>query len=955
MKSVEDRVLEEGMWGANLIKPDANLVDYIQVVIKSQLDTSSGPLVGHQILLSISLEARHKHTNRVLEDDALQVDSPEQDPVDDFDDEEIDELHLPPTPSPAFERANPFDALDGSAKSPSKKVERLRRPKEKPREQQLDYPQSLPYETESLEEMDQKLELIVRRLVDCVRAKDYDVGFIQWNHRLECWISLKYPMRRDLRARLARLYFEISVLPGMDARLIDIAVNQAIALLEPKKRIDISDLQLPWRPLYDLLKKELFPKQRKTGLTNVATTLLSLVEYSQRFFPPHEIPAMLASFLPRLSPNLNSIIATQAFCTHFLPLSHPQYYLPAIFKLWEAFQSDIYDEQWLDFFERIAVKHVDPRESHPEIVDELRQMVKDKGEYVAEKVRVEDLLEDSTYTHRQDGVPGHGSGMQHGLKTPGGSAAMPKWRGIRKDVGIFTEEQFSFIMTKCLRAMGCRVGGGTKAGAKSVAAADFATQDNAASGISLTMKRPTERVASFATIIVYSISADSQAQGATPMGSTVPSRAGSPPPGARSTPVSNGLLGQALGVTPKKERTYLAGSKALDALAKLIQATEGYFHPSNYGSWAPLLGRFLQNITWEFYKRFKEEQRPDCRTPVEWRLTPEIRQEFVKTIRTVAFLSMFSRDPITIANTQSALKTMALLEPDLIFPSLLERAYPALETLTETHRTRAVITALSTTSPALLSRFNYPSGAKHLLPLLELCLPGLDVNDPIKTMSTGMFVLQACSQVIIDDLTRPELSVRETNGEAGMDVDVEGGSGVPRIELDGDDDLKLRRQEEDEAVRTMTAGFPDWVSNFFRGILAVFESLPEPGKGNRNGGKQEDQMTQTLIAACDFLCGQLSPYLFDLALDIVQREVTSNIRSNSSRVVSQLVSCFARSDSKKTLAKFFDLCDMNIRAELESGAGSTRSTRTDNPIESDTTLHWWTGLLTGAVTNAGEA
>lgn len=59
------------------------------------------------------------------------------------------------------------------------------------------------------------------------------------------------------------------VLPGMDARLVDIAANSCMALLESKKRIDISDLQLDWRPIYAILEKELFPKQRKTGLTFV--------------------------------------------------------------------------------------------------------------------------------------------------------------------------------------------------------------------------------------------------------------------------------------------------------------------------------------------------------------------------------------------------------------------------------------------------------------------------------------------------------------------------------------------------------------------------------------------------------------------------------------------------------------------------------------------------------------
>lgn len=82
--------------------------------------------------------------------------------------------------------------------------------------------------------------------------------------------------------------------------------------------------------------------------------------------------------------------------------------------------------------------------------------------------------------------------------------------------------------------------------------------------------------------------------------------------------------------------------------------------------------------------------------------------------------------------------------------------------------------------------------------------------------------------------------------------------------------------------------------------------------------------------------------------------VTTSIRSNSARVVSQLTSCFARADAAKTIAKFLPVCALNIRAELEGGASSTRTTSTQTPIESDVALHWWIGILTGAVTNAGE-
>jgi proteasome activator subunit 4 len=124
----------------------------------------------------------------------------------------------------------------------------------------------------------------------------------------------------------------------------------------------------------------------------------------------------------------------------------------------------------------------------------------------------------------------------------------------------------SLILILFCRLAGVPVGGGTKAGAEGVAASDFATSDAGATGVSLTMKRPTEKLGSFAALIVYSMSVDAPVAGA-----------------GASRPASPGK---------KNERTYLAGSKALDALAKLIQATEGFFHPSNYGAWAPHLVSF---------------------------------------------------------------------------------------------------------------------------------------------------------------------------------------------------------------------------------------------------------------------------------------------------------------------------------------------------------------------------
>ena len=88
------------------------------------------------------------------------------------------------------------------------------------------------------------------------------------------------------------------------------------------------------------------------------------------------------------------------------------------------------------------------------------------------------------------------------------------------------------------------------------------------------------------------------------------------------------------------------------------------------------------------------------------------------------------------------------------------------------------------------------------MPLLELCLPGLDVNDPIKTMSTAMFVIQAVISVMIDDLTRPEL--QDSDPPAFDESD------VPMITIDDESgEPKLTKAEEDRAVRDSTSGFPD--------------------------------------------------------------------------------------------------------------------------------------------------
>ncbi|CDS82081.1 related to BLM10-proteasome activator subunit [Sporisorium scitamineum] len=857
------------------------------------------------------------------DDDVLEVDSP-MEPAVDLDEDEDEEM--------------PILNLDGGSSS-HRSAHPAKKHKGENRNLQLEYPNSLPYTCETLEEFDARLDHIIRRLVDCVRAKDYDIGLVQWNHRLQCLLSLKYPVLRKTRARLARLYYELAVLPGLNTRCIELAANMCMTLIENKKKCDIKDLVLPWKPLYNILEKELFPKRRRTGLTNIADVLLDLAETAQRFFPASEADEMLRTFLPKMDgSNLNSVIATQAFLVHFLPISHPQRWLPTMFRLWESFNSSLFDDQMLDLLARLAEMHVtDPSissASSARKASTLAEATMRPEAQAPEAAAAPRPLGDEQMQEDEQPQPAEASDSAPSSGTQSPSEKL----GLFGDIGIFTEQQYSLIMTKCLKSAGLPVGSSKAANAALMAqsASVRSGPDAAATGSTLKMKKPTDRLRSFAVIIAYSISKDGPSASESVSTSSVP------------TPINGASSSKPL-------TTYPAGSKALDHLAKFVQATESYFHPSNWGMWQISLSNLVQQIMFEFLKRAKEEERPQCKTPQHYRLTSEMKTEIVSILRTVCLLSMFSKDPLTIAASQAGLKRMATLAPEMVFPAVLDRAFNSLEALETTHRTNAVITALSTLSPVLTSRQLYRAGGKHLLPLLQLCIPGIDLNDPMKTMSTCMFVLLSTLSIRIDDLTRPETYADDEEPfEAIPDqptLKVDKPAPSTSAEEDG---VAVSPEQEDYQLRISTADFEAWASAFFQRVLSLFETLPEEGKGGRTGGKSEEQVINMVMAASDGVCRAMSPYLLQSSFDKIANYCATTVSATSVRVIGSLVGCFARADSEMVLKRLLPQCIANIRAELANGASSTRTTSTSLPAPSDAALHWNLSVLTGALNGTSE-
>jgi len=135
------------------------------------------------------------------------------------------------------------------------------------------YVDSLPYPAESVEDMLKVLEGIVGKIYICAQTRNFNIictwdGLLQkcvvsfhahcssYAKAFPSWLSLKYPMPTTTRARLTRLYYELTILPGIETRTTrswaDIITRLTNAKPGQKRKLESSDLTLEWQVSYHL-------------------------------------------------------------------------------------------------------------------------------------------------------------------------------------------------------------------------------------------------------------------------------------------------------------------------------------------------------------------------------------------------------------------------------------------------------------------------------------------------------------------------------------------------------------------------------------------------------------------------------------------------------------------------------------------------------------------------------
>ena len=92
------------------------------------------------------------------------------------------------------------------------------------------YEEYLPYPAESEEVKKRNLAECIEELYIAISAGDFYPGAIHWTREIRGWLSLKFDLTRSQRVRLVKLYYELSLAPGLDFAVAERFASMFMAL-----------------------------------------------------------------------------------------------------------------------------------------------------------------------------------------------------------------------------------------------------------------------------------------------------------------------------------------------------------------------------------------------------------------------------------------------------------------------------------------------------------------------------------------------------------------------------------------------------------------------------------------------------------------------------------------------------------------------------------------------------
>ncbi|XP_062621766.1 LOW QUALITY PROTEIN: proteasome activator complex subunit 4B-like [Saccostrea cucullata] len=323
-----------------------------------------------------------------------------------------------------------------------------------------------------------------------------------------------------------------------------------------------------------------------------------------------------------------------------------------------------------------------------------------------------------------------------------------------------------------------------------------------------------------------------------------------------------------------------SGSLVQDHIDSFFKALQSFFHPSNLGKWNIKLSGLLMNFPKLVVKRIHRERYKKkewlTEIPADHKLKDSEITRFVKSMQPVVSVSMFSK--YGSHDSAVALRHLSNMRPELIIPDLLEKMYPAMENLIEPHRLIACMNCVVAVSrPMLSARRWYPEGRSHVLPLLNLALPGIDPNDFKKCLVTFQMISTFVAQVPIVDCSEA-VFIR--------------------------DDLS----DEEKELCSATAQFEDFVLLFLDRVFALIEnSTQEHTHGDPTRLNPEQTMMEVALSSTfTSVLLQCSTPIYESALSRLYNFITTSVYETNvgGRFAANLCRAAAKANPKRAVEKF---------------------------------------------------
>ncbi|CAH1108407.1 unnamed protein product [Psylliodes chrysocephalus] len=202
------------------------------------------------------------------------------------------------------------------------------------------YNKLLPYADELEEESSKLFEDIKSNLVKSVLAREMRPGCALWTSRLMKYIKI-YGMKfsKEDHIALIKLFYELVIIPDLEPTRINKCATMLIQLLKKKYLLTRDDLQLDWRPLYDLCVKLMEKSKTVIGMyryaANFEMTIFHLIRLCKVYFPASVTQEILDEFRPKLCIfNHTEMASTIRYLELFLPNSMKAEEADQSYKLW---------------------------------------------------------------------------------------------------------------------------------------------------------------------------------------------------------------------------------------------------------------------------------------------------------------------------------------------------------------------------------------------------------------------------------------------------------------------------------------------------------------------------------------------------------------------------------------------------------------------------------------------